>query len=193
LILDVEDGRRLDEPLDRENIKKINKLALLSRHTLRPDLASLSVGMFEHYVVLSAQYNMKGYVNGQRIHRSRVHWFRGVPILDDYDLIANQGCDDSILELVIEAYLLYQPAVQSAGRMLTDFDVPVRQVKDLAQNIADRGDEYAAELRARLQVDQMSRSNYRTQVMTWTWRRLITGHVRCQGCLICLIVSRRIF
>ncbi|MBW4469307.1 MAG: DUF1073 domain-containing protein [Stenomitos rutilans HA7619-LM2] len=180
LVLDVDDGRKLDEPLDREHIKRINKMALLSRHALRPDISTLSSGLPEHYIVLNT-YNMKGYANGQRIHRSRVHWFRGVPILDDYDLIANNGCDDSILELVRDAWFMYQPAVQAAGRMLTDFDVPVRKVKDLAQNLADRGDEYKAELLTRLQVDQISRSNYRTQVIDMdnealdNWTRQVTG------------------
>lgn len=103
----------LSKPIDLKNLKQIRKLVVLDRWQIQP---ILSDGLEE---ITHFQTMMKGQAN---VHASRVLWFEGEK-LDAWGRMANQGCDESILEGIKEPFMQYAASLQGASRMMIDFDV----------------------------------------------------------------------
>ena len=140
----------LSKPLDLKNLKQIRKLMVLDRWQIQP---VLSDGLEE---ITHFQTMMKGQ---SKVHSSRVLWFEGEK-LDAWGRMANQGCDESILEGVKEPFMQYAASLQGASRMMIDFDVLDIAIKDLWAMTADQ----AKVMLARAQQNTQLQSIYRARI-----------------------------
>jgi phage-related protein (TIGR01555 family) len=175
LIVLADDGEDIENPLVTSKIKGIKGLYLVNRWAIKPDVQGLNLSGIEagisHYV-LTTQRAINGLklvaANGRpldlgntRIHRSRVLWFRGEE-LSDYSLQQNQGCDDSVLEGVVQSFNEYNAGLRGAGRMLVDFDFFVHKINGyLDKMMGDGSKEYGIKMQERLQANSLMRSSYR--------------------------------
>lgn len=176
IIMDVDDGRTPDQPIDLGNIRSIRQLFVMDRWTLVPDLFGIAGDRLTHYrVVRTTGLMMQTHAT---IHSSRVLWLSGVDS-DDTARQWNNGCDDSILEGVLRAFTLYQSGVEGAARMVQDFDVMIHKIQGLMNDFglcADDGLSATAggttsaqnagtKLMQRLALNQKSRSLYKGMVI----------------------------
>lgn len=162
LIVDADDGESsLEAPLNEKRLKRINRLWLLDRWQIQPDLTTLLTNKkpLEYY-------RLTGYnpiTEGIRVHKSRVLWFRGNE-LRDWSLWRNQGCDDSLLEGLAYAFNLMFAIVGGYGRMAADYEVVNHKIQGLLQKLEMKGSEAEAQIRNRLALNQQRRSMFRDMV-----------------------------
>jgi phage-related protein (TIGR01555 family) len=175
LIILADDGQADDQPLKLTNIKDIHGLYLVNRWAIKPDTQGITFSGKEagitHYsltqqrvinqIRLVASNGKPLAMGNEKIHRSRVLWFRGEE-LSDYSLQQNSGCDDSVLEGVIQAYKEYNAGLRGAGRMLVDFDFFVHQIEGYFDKMmGDGSKEYGIKMQERLEANSLMRSAYR--------------------------------
>lgn len=176
IVMDVDDGKRMDEPLDLDNIKTLRQLFILDRWSLCPDTLGLGFGQsgIHHYTVRQKTQIIGASEITGKIHASRVLWFAGAET-DDCSRRSNQGCDDSILEGVVRAFVLYLSAIEGAGRMIQDFDVMIHKISGLMTEFGlcdsngtsapGKGGTAGEKLKERLRCNQVSKSVYRGMVI----------------------------
>lgn len=138
IILDADDGRSLYEPLDLDNLVKIKSLRVASKWQIVPYFYGSEGPSYSHYQIFAQGYYSPGdefNMAGTIIHRSRVFWFAGIETDDEFagGRFGTPGCDRSILDLIVEAFLEYYGGIKGAGRMIQDFDVIVHKIKGLAE------------------------------------------------------------
>jgi phage-related protein (TIGR01555 family) len=175
LIILADDGLDIDEPLEPTKIKDIKGLYLADRWAIKPYVQGLNTvsleGGITHYTLTQQRaINQLKLVasNGKpldagniKVHRSRVLWFRGEE-LSDYSLQQNSGCDDSVLEGVVQSFKEYHAGLRGAGRMLVDFDFFVHKIEGyLEKMMGDGSKEYQKKMDDRLQANSLMRSAYR--------------------------------
>jgi phage-related protein (TIGR01555 family) len=188
LIILADDGQADDQPLKLANIKDIHGLYLVNRWAIKPDTQGITFSGKEagitHYsltqqrvinqIRLVAANGKPLDLGNARIHRSRVLWFRGEE-LSDYSLQQNQGCDDSVLEGVIQSYKEYNAGLRGAGRMLVDFDFFVHKIEGyLEKMMGDGSKEYQQKMDDRLQANSLMRSAYRGMAIDLTKEEVTT-------------------
>lgn len=156
ILIDVDDGRRLDEPIDYGNIRSIRRLWVASRWQVVPHLWRVDdqTGTFSHFQSL---------YSNELFHSSRVLWTPGIAVDPDSDVfMTNQGCDLSILEPIVDAFRMYYTGVRGAARMITDFDVIVHKIEGLLADFRnDQNRQYEQAITERARVNMKSRSVYR--------------------------------
>jgi phage-related protein (TIGR01555 family) len=169
ILLDLEDGGELDEPINYRKLQRINQLFVLNRWAIKP----LRIGGttdYEFYQLGGVASNrilpgLAGVRALQSVHRSRVLWFRGEE-LDDDELAQTGGCDDSVFESIISSFFDYQESICGAKQMIKDFDIFVHKLNGLLDELADDPDgEYEALLQKRLHSNDMMRSVHKTQII----------------------------
>ncbi|MBD2076217.1 DUF1073 domain-containing protein [Phormidium sp. FACHB-592] len=165
LVMDADDGLPLDQPLNLKRLNSVRKLWLFSRWQLVPDDRSLTVlRQSEHFEIVDHRA-MDAPEASWRIHRSRVLWFRGAELIDGYTGSYNQGCDDSILQAMLESFYLYTNGVKGAGRMLEDFDFYVHKITGLLGKLESNPQKAQQVISARLEINRQRRSNFRDMVI----------------------------
>lgn len=175
IVMDVDDGRDISEPIDLKNIKSLRKLYVMDRWSIQPDLIASS-GL-THYTItqISGMYTQRIF---GRVHHSRVLWLAGAEA-DDLSRQYNGGCDDSILEGVMRAFILYLSGIEGAARMIQDYDVFVHKIQGLMNDFGlCGGNDFSAtagggsatasagdKLLQRLRLNQRSRSMFKGYVI----------------------------
>jgi phage-related protein (TIGR01555 family) len=168
ILLDLDDGGKLDEPVNFGRLKSIKRLFVLNRWSLYP----LRIGQISDPDLFqlgsSAATRFGGdvrYSAIQTVHRSRILWFRGQE-LDDEELVLTGGVDDSVFEAVFESFFRYQDAICGCSTMLKDFDVFVQKITGLLDDLANDADgEHESLQRKRLEVNDNMRRVHRTTMI----------------------------
>lgn len=169
ILMDLDDGQDLDQPINYNKLKSIRRLYVLNRWALKP----LVIGAtrdhdFYQLGSIAANRFMAG---GNRlralqaVHKSRVLWFRGEE-LDDEELMRTGGCDDSVFESVITSFMDYRDSICGAKEMIQDFDIFVHELEGLLTELEQDGDqEYEDLIQKRIEINDRMRRLHRTMIV----------------------------
>lgn len=160
LVLNIQDGRPPEEPVNVNNIKFIRDMIPLSRYEVKPEnLTVLDISKPDVYRVTTAQRlsdDQKEITTDFKIHASRVIRFDGL-YLPWNSRKDNIGWGMSCLQLIYEAYKRYETAMAGLEVMVSDADLFVHKIPGLFNKLAqDQG----AGVTKRLELNRLSRSVY---------------------------------
>lgn len=141
----------LTKPLRPDAIRKggLRYLTMLTMRDLTPgplssDLTDEVFGLPRYWVL-----NTTGQT-GLEVHPSRVVIFNGQEPLGDYDIATHTGWGSSVLEGGLDAVKRVDEVAGNILSLVYEAKVDVIKIPDFMQNLATRGDEYAAEMIRRL-------------------------------------------
>lgn len=157
LLIDVADGKGLEEPLDLDNLKPgcLKSLRVIERQrmattgTMETDPMSPEFGLPVFYQFLGSE---------KMIHRSRVIRFEGTE-LPLWDKQRNQWFSDSILIPLWNTIDNFHVAASEASQMVQEANVDVVQVEGLQQLLTNPEGEAAVMKRFRLMKQMKSNHN----------------------------------
>jgi phage-related protein (TIGR01555 family) len=155
IFLSVDDGLKLEEPLNLNRIVKINALHVFNRHELQrysinENLNSVNFGMPEYYTLSGKS----GITDVPKIHCSRILRFDGSP-LSERGFRDNDYWHDSVLHVLYQLIIDYDSAYAGVAHALQDFDLNVLKIKDLADIASNDNAELFTQ---RLKLMQLSKS-----------------------------------
>lgn len=167
IVMIVDDGKELTEPLDVNTVKDITDLMVLDRSDLwiasyYTDPSLPNFGEPEHYAVRTstilapAQTATSGasLQFGARIHESRCLRFQGT-LTGRRKKRDNQGWNLSVMDRVYDVVRDFCAAYGGAAHLLQDYGQAVFKMKNLANNLAKDADQI---ILRRLQLLDMARS-----------------------------------
>ena len=165
LVLLIDDGLAADQPVDINRIRAVRGYAPLSRHELIPsDLSFNDYSKPEFYRITTNQRlspaQQDQYLNVE-IHHTRVARFDGLYL--PWNLRSrNTGWGQSVIEIIWDAWQDYYTSVSGLGSLIGEGDLLVHKIPNLMQRIAAGGE---ADIKKRLELNNMSRSVYGTTVL----------------------------
>ena len=174
VLLGVDDGGDLDEPLELEHVRSLTHLHVLRRPELQPaqyydDLEQPQYGQVEIYQVISSEapYSTLGkapprpQLTNAYVHESRLLKFRGVPT-SRWGTSSAFYWDDSILQRVYVAMQSFSATWQGAAHLMTDASQAVIKLANLMQLVTAAGEE---KMRQRMRWLDIGRSVARAVVL----------------------------
>lgn len=173
ILLGVDDGKPLKEPLKLERVRGIEWLTLLEPMEIKParyytDPKNPKYGEPEFFELNIYQQPGTGLVppegrsappNQQLIHESRLIVLKGIQVSRYRQTFRDVDpfWGDSILVRIADVLRDFNIAWQSAGILVTDFSQPVYSIENLMQLVMKSPDR----LKARMQAVEMARSTAR--------------------------------
>jgi phage-related protein (TIGR01555 family) len=156
LIMGLDDGQDVSEPLDEENIKSIKYLTWIDRrfivaHTYYEEIGPM-YGEVEIYNIINPFGNQKNTL----VHESRVLRFDGAPV----DLLMRRrlaGWTLSSLQACYDVMRQFDTSFQSVSQLMSDISQATMKIKGLAQMISSD----PRTLQTRMTMVDMSRSSGR--------------------------------
>lgn len=131
VLMDIDDGLSIDQPVDASNIKEIKGLAVFNRFQVTPVWndgylsGKLDPDLYQIYAVNSI--NAVGY-----IHPSRVLPFYGLRTpLDDTNWVNDAWRGDSVIRPILDAVAMQDSSLRAVGDKLQRFAIPVLKIKNL--------------------------------------------------------------
>jgi phage-related protein (TIGR01555 family) len=174
VLLGVDDGGELDEPLELEHVRSLTHLHVLRRPELQPaqyydDIEAPQYGQVEVYQVIasSVPYTTLGTgparptLANSYVHESRLLKFRGVPT-SRWGTSSAFYWDDSILQRVFVAMQAFSATWQGAAHLMTDASQAVIKLTNLMQLVTAAGEE---KMRQRMRWLDIGRSVARAVVL----------------------------
>jgi hypothetical protein len=153
-----DDTDNLELPIAYNKLKSVKGLHLFDRWDIHPDLAVTGkLNQFTHYI-LSGTSDLSGY---SRIHKSRILWFRGTE-LNSGCLRGTQGCDDSVLQGILDSFYGYRSGVESLARMIQNSSQLKHGIDNLMDDLQEKGIEYENFVKERISLNQLMGSVYNT-------------------------------
>jgi phage-related protein (TIGR01555 family) len=130
ILMDVEDGLPLDQPVDIANIKSVKGLRLFNRWELTP-----SWGDFYYSGKLEPDYyRLLSRTNSTvaQIHKSRILPFYG-PELPREDLfyLSDGWCGDSLIRQILSAVTKLESASSAVADKMQRFEIPILKIRGL--------------------------------------------------------------
>lgn len=162
IVLNIDDGRRPDEPVDTKNIKTIREIEVLDSFQIYPDPTKVANPLkAQHFHLqiapdwhpgLRGMYDRGGLsrVNGYYtypIHRSRIIRVPGVPVPPQV-MRYNNGWDRSLLEVVWDQYTAWESVTKATQHLVKDYSLFVYKLSGFADMMTE-GNEAA--IRTRVQ------------------------------------------
>lgn len=163
IVMIVNDGRRMDQPLDVERVKAIDDLLVIDRHDLSivrryGDASKPKFAQPELYEIRTSAISLPGQVSTQtimaRIHESRCLVFEGT-LTGRRRKIDEEGWAQSIVERVYGCIRDFISSYDGAAHLLTDYSQAVFKIKGLANMLNNDGDDKVLK---RLRLLDLSRS-----------------------------------
>jgi len=168
VLLGVDDGLQLDEPLDLDLVRSLSHLTVLRRPQLQQesyydDISQPSYGKVETYrittpVLPRGSQNRQAYKDKTTrdyvVHESRLLAFRGAPT-SRWGVQSASEWDDSILQRVYQAVQASSSSWMSAAHLMTDASQGVLKITNLMQLLTASGEE---KLRQRIRLMDLGRS-----------------------------------
>lgn len=154
VILVVDDGKELYQPLDFNSIRKIKSLTVLNKFELNTmkiidNIENNDFGKQEIYSLNPRQ----GDSFGTLVHYTRVIRFNGTPLPRTL-FEMNDNWDDSVLPKILNALRNYNLSHDSLAACVQDFRLMILKLKDLADMVGSDDDQ---KLLTRLQLMNMSK------------------------------------
>ncbi|MBW4460468.1 MAG: DUF1073 domain-containing protein [Nodosilinea sp. WJT8-NPBG4] len=139
IVLDLQDGREINEPVDRDNIKSVAWLEVLERDMLQPNTSGSIVNPKDYRFNINQDVSDEfKSLNTQIIHSDRVLRFPGKRLMAR-GLRYNGGYNDSAIQACFSELSTYLQSYYSVGGMLADYSVFTYGLKGLA-TLAQSGD-----------------------------------------------------
>lgn len=134
ILMRIDDGRGLDEPLNMDGIRSIEKLKVYDRYRVQPykwydDPEDPNIGEVELYQITPRRGNFF------YVHESRVLVFNGVNT-PELAKEQNQHWEDSVIESCFYALRRLGNVYGSVEAIMSSFETGVLNVEDLAEKIA---------------------------------------------------------
>lgn len=136
VLLGVDDGQAMDQPLDLTRIRAVNYLMALDRWQISPlldrlieDHKSPSFGKPEFYQIHAGT---DGFSTGAIVHHTRLQRFDGVR-LTDRETRRNNGWGDTVGTRLYGSIQAYHTAHDAAATIVDDFTQAVYKLKGLAE------------------------------------------------------------
>ena len=179
-ILIVADDKDEDysQPLEIDNVSKIEQLIVLDRYQIYPDGVTNYERINPEYYCLhtntlstSSLILPDGYKANSKVHRSRILEFIGneLPLRERG---RNNGHGASVLEPFIDVWQRFFNGYASLSRVLTNFSIFVHYIDGLFDKLWQGGKEAERKLSDRLSTNQVSASLYRGYVADLTKEKL---------------------
>ena len=163
-ILIVEDGRRADQPLDKDKIMTIRGWRVLDKYQIRPEHQSFGNPKdAQRYELTLPQYlteNMperdrRKFARGYYIHASRVIRFDGYRCTPEI-LRCNNGWGISLIEAIYDKFSRYETSLHSVAGMIKDASLFIIKMKGWADFARQRKKESLKSVTAELMLMQMT-------------------------------------
>ena len=158
LLLYVDDGRTADQPVDKNNIYKVEGLEVLDRWQIAPVINEENLYDYSkatYYQIISGDLIRQpqlSYIHKDRILRFDNDWL-------PYRIRQrNYGWGMSSLQTIYDSFRHYWTGLNSASTLLCEFDIFVHKIKGLSQMLAAGKEK---DVRDRLVLNDMSKSVYR--------------------------------
>lgn len=165
LVLLIDDGLPAEAPVDANRVRAVRGYAPLSRHELIPsDTTFNDYSKPEFYQITTNQRlspDQEGRYLNVKIHHTRVARFDGL-YLPQNIRSRNTGWGQSVIEIIWDAWQDYYSSISGLGSLIGEGDLLVHKIPGLMQRIAAGGE---ADIRKRLELNNMSRSVYGTSVL----------------------------
>ncbi len=163
VLMGVNDGRELHEPVDEANVVKVHSLTAftsqeLYAETYYADPTRPRFGDPELYVLAPVGSTTASYA---RIHESRLIISQGV-VVSRNQMVAGRGWGDSVLVRCLESLRDFGLTWGGAAVLMQDFAQAIVRIKDLADTIGANGEDV---IRARMKLMELSKSSLRTLVL----------------------------
>ncbi len=170
LIVADDENEDYSEPLEIDNVSKIEQLIVLDAYQIYPDGATnyerLNPKYYCLYTNTLSTTNLilpDSYKSNNKVHKSRILEFIGneLPLRQRS---RNNGHGASVLEPFIDVWQRFFNGYASLSRVLTNFSIFVHYIDGLFDKLWQGGQEAERKLGDRLSVNQASMSLYRGYV-----------------------------
>ena len=158
LLLYIDDGRTADQPVDKDNIYKVEGMEVLDRWQIAPVINEENLYDYSkatYYQIISGDLIRQpqlSYIHKDRILRFDNDWL-------PYRIRQrNYGWGMSSLQTVYDSFRHYWTGLNSTSTLLSEFDIFVHKIKGLSQMLAAGKEK---DVRDRLVLNDMSKSVYR--------------------------------
>jgi uncharacterized protein len=158
LLLYIDDGRTADQPVDKNNIYKVEGMEVLDRWQIAPVINEENLYDYSkatYYQIISGDLIRQpqlSYIHKDRILRFDNDWL-------PYRIRQrNYGWGMSSLQTVYDSFRHYWTGLNSTSTLLSEFDIFVHKIKGLSQMLAAGKEK---DVRDRLVLNDMSKSVYR--------------------------------
>ena len=158
LLLYVDDGRTADQPVDKDNIYKVEGMEVLDRWQIAPVINEENLYDYSkatYYQIISGDLIRQpqlSYIHKDRILRFDNDWL-------PYRIRQrNYGWGMSSLQTIYDSFRHYWTGLNSTSTLLSEFDIFVHKIKGLSQMLAAGKEK---DVRDRLVLNDMSKSVYR--------------------------------
>lgn len=158
IVMGIADGRKLDEPVNENNIQSIKWLHVFDRWQAQIlfeyvccDLNSVNYGYPDFYQILDYKTGQTFIVHYSRI--LRMDWAS----LPNRDWNINQGWGDSVILSIYEELKSYGSAFANVSAIMQDFVNGVLKIPNLSQDVASSC-EAEHDIMRRLDIANMSKS-----------------------------------
>lgn len=160
ILMLVDDGQEMSEPLNFDAIRRVTGLVALSRHQILPeDFTLLDYSKPTHYLVNTSQKlsnTQTENTTNLRVHNTRVARFDGLYL--PWKLrVNNQGWGQPVLQPLWAAFRRYETALSGLEEMVGDADVFIHKMPGLFNRLMAGGEKKLTE---RLEANKISRSLY---------------------------------
>lgn len=139
IVMIIDDGRKSEEPVDTNNIKRINAIYTMHRYRvtrgpIEEDPSSVHFGSPQYYDLHpSISTDASG---SKRVHADRVLAFMSNDLPPDSRRRSLDNWGDSVFQRTIEALTDYQIAHRSAMSLVHDFSQPIWGIPGLYEKVA---------------------------------------------------------
>jgi hypothetical protein len=167
----INDGGDLKDPVDEKRIKSVDGFVVFDRWEVRPEIGGYySQGKITHYrrVGYTKLVDSRGkdlISQTELIHRDRILWFRGQEILDKWELLNNYGCDDSVLDSFVGAFVHLVAAMGGMARIVCDPDSRVHKIANLLTGLESGGQAAEGMYRSRVRAFHQQLSQYNVGII----------------------------
>jgi phage-related protein (TIGR01555 family) len=158
LLLYIDDGRTADQPVDKNNIYKVEGMEVLDRWQIAPVINEENLYDYSkatYYQIISGDLIRQpqlSYIHKDRILRFDNDWL-------PYRIRQrNYGWGMSSLQTIYDSFRHYWTGLNSTSTLLSEFDIFVHKIKGLSQMLAAGKEK---DVRDRLVLNDMSKSVYR--------------------------------
>lgn len=158
ILMYIDDGRRADQPVNKDNIRSIEGMEVLDRWQIAPVINEENLYDYSkatYYQIISGDLINRPQL--VRIHKDRILRFDG-DWLPYRIRQRNYGWGMSSLQTVYDSFKHYWTGLHSSATLMSEFDIFVHKIKGLSQMLA-AGKE--GDVRNRLILNDMSKSVYR--------------------------------
>ncbi len=159
ILVNADDGRPADEPLDLERIRSVDSLLVLDKRYLMAiewdtDPQSVGFGLPLVYRVVDPSPHVPRAGRVQNIHASRLITFEGVRT-SMYRRLQNNGWSSGVIQRVFDVLQQFHQSWQSTGHLLTDSSQGIWKMKGLHDLLASKMKDAVTE---RMQVMELGKS-----------------------------------